>query len=95
MEVYGNQGELFTVASKDIVTRYKGDKTESAVHAAPALAQNQSSSLDYLAAVLHKEIDPAGDLSSLETNMVVAQILDTARESIELGKTVQVKPFPQ
>lgn len=95
MEVYGNQGELFTVAGKDIVTRYKGDKAESAAHAAPALPQNQSNSLDYLAAVLHKQIDPAGDLSSLETNMVVVQILDAARESIKQGKTVTLKPLPQ
>ncbi len=95
MEVYGTGGEIFTVAGKDIVTRYKGEKTESAAHAAPALPQNQSNSLDYLAAVLHKEIDPKGDLSSLETNLAVVQILDAARESIRQGRTVQVKALPQ
>ncbi len=95
MEVYGTGGQFFTVAGKDIITRYKGEKVESAAHPAPALAQNQSNSLDYLAAVLHKEIDPAGDLSSLETNMVVVQILDAARESIKTGKTVTLKPLPQ
>ncbi len=94
MEVYGTGGELFTVAGKDIVTRYKGDKAESAAHPAPALPQNESNSLDYLAAVLHGNIRPAGDLSSLETNLVVVQILDAARDSIKLGKTVQVKALP-
>ena len=94
MEVYGTGGELFTVAGKDIVTRYKGDKTESAARPAPALPQNESNSLDYLAAVLHGELKPDGDLSSLETNLVVVQILDAARESIKLGRTVQVKPLP-
>ncbi|MGI4757970.1 MAG: Gfo/Idh/MocA family protein [Janthinobacterium lividum] len=96
MEVYGNQGTLFTVAAKQIVTRYRGEHGgESPAHDAPALPQNQSNSLDYLAAVLHKEINPAGDLSSLETNMVVVQILDAARESIKQGKTVTLKPLPQ
>ena len=94
MEVYGNKGELFTVAGKDIITRYKGDKTESPAHPAPALPQNQSNSLDYLAAVLHHDIDPKGDLSSLETNMIVVQILDAARTSIQTGKTVALKPLP-
>ena len=94
MEVYGTGGELFTVAGKDIVTRYKGDKAESTAHAAPALPENQSNSLDYLAAVLHKQIDPKGDLSSLETNLVVVQILDAARDSIKQGRTVQVKALP-
>ena len=94
-EVYGTGGELFTVAGKDIVTRYRGEKAESPAHPAPALPQNQSNSLDYLAAVLHKQIDPHGDLSSLETNLVVVQILDAARDSIKQGKTVQVKPLPQ
>jgi glucose-fructose oxidoreductase len=94
MEVYGNKGEFFTVAGNDIVTRYKGEKTESPAHPAPALAQNESNSLDYLAAVLHHEIDPKGDLSSLETNMIVVQILDAARTSIKTGKTVELKPLP-
>jgi glucose-fructose oxidoreductase len=95
MEVYATQGEFFTVAGNNIITRYKGEKVESAAHAAPALAQNQSNSLDYLAAVLHKDINPAGDLSSLETNMIVVQILDAARESIKQGKTITLKPLPQ
>jgi glucose-fructose oxidoreductase len=93
MEVYGNLGELFTVAGNDIITRYKGEKTETPAHPAPALAQNQSNSLDYLAAVLHHDIDPKGDLSSLETNMIVVQILDAARTSIQTGKTVMLKPL--
>ena len=91
MEVYGTGGELFTVGPGDIVTRYKGQKVESAVYPAPALPRNESNSLDYLAAVLHHEIDPKGDLSSLETNVVVVQILDAARRSMKEGRTVEVK----
>jgi len=36
------------------------------------------------------EIHLQGDLSSLETNMVVTQILDAARESARTGKTVKL-----
>ncbi len=95
MEVYGTQGEVFTVAGKDIVTRYKGEKTESPAHPAPALAQNESNSLEYLAAVLHGQIDPTGDLSSLQTNVIVVQILDAARTSAKEGRTVMLTPLPQ
>ncbi|WP_047491429.1 Gfo/Idh/MocA family protein [Terriglobus sp. TAA 43] len=95
MEVYGNGGTMFTVGPGNIISRYKGQKVESAIYPAPNLPQNQSNSLDYLAAVLHHQIDPKGDLSSLETNMVVVQILDAARTSIKEGKTITLKPLPQ
>jgi hypothetical protein len=41
------------------------------------------------------EIQPKGDLSSLDTNIVVMQILDAARESAWLGRTIEIKPLPQ
>ena len=43
-----------------------------------------------LAAVLRGQLDPKGDLSSLDTNIVVMQILDAARESARTGKTVRL-----
>ena len=61
--------------------------------AAPALPESRSNSLGYLAAVLHGEIKPEGDLSSLDTNMVVMQILDAARTSAASGRTVALKPL--
>jgi hypothetical protein len=48
-----------------------------------------------LAAVLRGELKPQGDLTALDTNVVVMQILDAARESAHTGKTVEVKPLPQ
>jgi glucose-fructose oxidoreductase len=41
--------------------------------------------------VLNGKITPKGDLSSLDTNIVVMQILDAARESVRTGKTVHLK----
>jgi glucose-fructose oxidoreductase len=93
MEVYGVNGTIFTVAADHIRTRYKDDKVETE-SAAPPLAPEHATSLDYLAAVLHHQIDPKGDLSSLETNMIVVQILDAARRSAKTGQTIPLKPLP-
>lgn len=44
------------------------------------------------AAVIHKEITlPQYDLSSLENNMIVMEILDAARLSAKKGKAVKMK----
>ncbi len=94
MEVYGATGYVITVASSDLRTRYQGEKTESQ-KAAPSLPDDQKDSLSYLAAVLHGQIKPQGDLSALDTNIVVMQILDAARTSAQTGRTVTLKPLPQ
>ncbi|MEG9436168.1 Gfo/Idh/MocA family oxidoreductase [Edaphobacter sp. HDX4] len=94
MEVYGATGYLITVGPGGVRTRYKGEKTE-ATSTAPALPADQRDSLSYLAAVLHGQVKPEGDLSSLDTNMIVMQILDAARTSARTGRTVELKPLPQ
>jgi glucose-fructose oxidoreductase len=94
MEVYGSTGYVITVASNDLRTRYRGEKAESQ-KTAPPLPANQSNSLSYLAAVLHGEIKPDGDLTSLDTNLIVMQILDAARTSAQTGRTIALKPLPQ
>jgi predicted dehydrogenase len=94
MEVYGVGGTAVTVGPAGIRTRFKGQKEETAA-TSPALPDSRSNSLGYLAAVLHGQIKPDADLSSLETNMVVMQILDAARTSAATGRTVTLKPLPQ
>ena len=94
MEVYGVNGTATTVAADHLRVRYRGEKAESEI-TAPPLPQNRKDSLDYLAAVLRGQIKPDGDLSALDTNMVVMQILTAARESIQTGRTVEIKPLPQ
>jgi glucose-fructose oxidoreductase len=94
MEVYGVTGYVITVAANDLRTRYKGEKAESQ-SPAPPLPANESNSLAYLAAVLHGQIKAQGDLSALDTNLVVMQILDAARTSAKTGRTVELKPLPQ
>jgi glucose-fructose oxidoreductase len=94
MEVYGSAGYAITVAADHLRVRYRGQDVESQLTAAP-LQQPRRDSLHYLAAVLHGEIKPDGDLSSLETNMVVMQILDAALRSAQTSKTISLAPLPQ
>lgn len=94
MEVYGNAGYAITVGADKLRVRYRGQEAESQLTASP-LQQPHRDSLHYLAAVLHGEIKPDGDLSSLETNLVVMQILDAALRSAQTGKTITLTPLPQ
>jgi glucose-fructose oxidoreductase len=89
MEVYGATGYAITVASDQMRIRHQHDSHESTV-TAPALPEPESTSLNYLAAVLRGDIKPQGDLSALDTNVVVMQILDAARESVRTGRTIHL-----
>jgi glucose-fructose oxidoreductase len=96
MEVYGNAGYAITVGADRVRVRYRGEKAEpDAPLTAPPLPELQRDSLSYLAAVLRGHLQPDGDLSSLETNVVVMQILDAARRSAQTGKTAVLSPLPQ
>ena len=94
MEVYGTGGYAITVGPEGLRVRYRGQNAESQVTAAP-LAKAESNSLSYLTGVLRGQIDPGGDLSSLETNIVVVQILDAGRRSAQTGRTVEIAPLPK
>ena len=87
MEVYGKTGYAITVKRDDLRVREKGEQAERMVHAKP-LSAPEDDSLRYLAAVVHKQIQPAG-LSALDTNLVVTEILDSARQSAETGRTIR------
>ena len=96
MEVYGNAGYAITVGADRVRVRYRGDKAEQDPPlTAPPLSGAQRDSLSYLAAVLRGHVQADGDLSSLETNVVVMQILDAARRSAQSGKTITLTPLPQ
>jgi predicted dehydrogenase len=94
MEVYGTAGYAITVGPDHLRVRYRGQDTESPM-TAPPLAKAESNSLNYLASVLHGHTDPDHDLSSLDTNIIVMQILEAARRSAQSGKTVMVAPLPE
>jgi glucose-fructose oxidoreductase len=90
MEVYGSTGYVITVKRDDVRVRRPGEKEEQTT-AAPKVLPPYDDSLTYLRAVVVDGAKPDG-LSSLETNVIVTEILDAARESAKTGKTVRIKP---
>jgi glucose-fructose oxidoreductase len=89
MEVYGATGYVITVASDEVRVRHEHDSSERKTDA-PSLPSQRADSLSYLSAVLRGEIEPRGDQSALDTNVVVMQVLDASRESARTGKTVRL-----
>jgi predicted dehydrogenase len=87
MEVYGSTGYAITVGTDRLRLRH-AHETDERMTTAPSLAPTEDSSLSYLAAVLSGRIESKGDLSALDTNVVVMQILDAARESVRTGRTI-------
>ncbi len=94
MEVYGTTGTMTTVGPSKVLTRLR-PATSASQADAPVLPAAQAGSLAYLAAVLRGQVQDHGDLSALDTNLVVMQILDAARTSAQTGRTITLQPLPQ
>jgi len=90
MEVYGATGYAITVGPDQLRLRHEHDHEEQ-LTTAPHLATDESNSLDYLAAVLSGRVKDQGDLSALDTNVVVMQILDAARTSAREGRAIKLE----
>ena len=88
MEVYGQTGYAITV-KRDAVRVRLAKQDEKLLDAKP-LESQESDSVNYLRAVVLDGMQPRG-LSSLETNMIVTEILDAARQSAATGKTIQLQ----
>ena len=89
VEVYGRTGQAKTIGRDTLEIRKASDKEPQKVQS-KALVPPMDDELRYLTAVVGGEIKPDGP-GSLETNIVVAEILDAARESAKSGKTVKLK----
>ena len=87
MEVYGQTGYAITVERDKL--RVRLPKQEEKLEESKPLDTRESNSVDYLRAVVLDGMPPQG-LSSLETNMIVTEILDAARQSAATGKTVRL-----
>jgi predicted dehydrogenase len=90
MEVYGATGYAITVAADKVRLRREHDSDER-LTTTSSLSSPYNNSLSYLAAVVRGQLVPRGDLTALDTNIVVMQILDAARESARTGKTVRLE----
>lgn len=89
VEVYGKTGEVKTLGRDTMEVRKAGDEEAQKV-TAKALMPPMDDELKYLRAVAMGEVKPEGP-GTLEINVVVAEILDAARESARTGKTVKIE----
>lgn len=87
MEVYGQTGYVITVANDDLRVRLKG-KDEQRETGKPLVAPFNDS-LSELKAVVLDGVTPDAP-SSLETNVIVSEILDAARKSAKEGRTIKL-----
>lgn len=94
MALYGTKGSAVTVGPDQLRVRYEGEM-QSTLLTPPPLAAPQDDSLHYLVAVLRGQLIPKGDLTALDTNIIVMQILSAARDSARTGKTILLKPLPE
>jgi predicted dehydrogenase len=85
MEVYGQKGYAITVGRDALRVRLPNQQ-ETSTDAKP-LEKTKEDSVSYLRAVLLGGLKPEGQ-SSLQTNVIVTEILDVARKSAATGKTV-------
>jgi glucose-fructose oxidoreductase len=92
-EVYGTAGYAIAVNPTQLRERVSEASPEVSL-TTPPLPSPEDTSLHYLAAVVRGELQPHGDLTALDTNVVVMQILDAARQSARTGKTVTLHPLP-
>ena len=89
--VYGERGYACALDGSRLRVRVgESDETQTETSAPPAPLDDPFA---YLAAVVRGEITPApDDLSSLELNLVVMEILDAALESARTGRRVELDP---
>ena len=87
MEVYGQKGYAITVGRDSVRVRLP-EKEEISADSKP-LEKTKEDSVSYLRAVLLGGLKAEGQ-SSLETNVIVTEILAAARQSAATGKTVSL-----
>ena len=94
MEIHGLTGTIFSDNRNNLRVRLAEgyDGFEEEVVTLDERASPFDDPFSYFAAVIRDKVPPSVyDLSSLENNMIVMEILDAARESAEKGKSIQLK----
>ncbi len=94
MEIHGLRGTIFSDNRNQLRVRIAEgyDGFEEAQMTLEERASPYDDPFSYFAAVIDGEIQPPSfDLSSLENNMIVMEILDAARKSAKEGKRVDLK----
>lgn len=90
MEVFGETGYIQAVDPQTLRIKEKEQAPYSTKTAAP-FPETFRNHLNYLSALLSKQITGKDDLSSLENNLIVVRILEAAKASAKSGKRVPLK----
>jgi predicted dehydrogenase len=90
MEIYGQTGSIHALDRSNMRIRLSEKEPEKLTKATD-MSGSYIDPFAYLAAVVRGEIQSTDDLSSLQNNMVVVEILEAARKSAKEGKTVFLK----
>jgi predicted dehydrogenase len=83
LEVFGTKGYLHALNGSTLQERNK-DNYENVLVKPAAYTNN----IQYLSDVLNGKLDPGHDLSSLENNLIVVRILESALKSAREGKRI-------
>ncbi len=85
LEVFGTRGYLHALNANEVVQREKD--VYFGIPVKPAVYSNN---IQYLSAILSGKLDPGQDLSSLENNVIVVRILESALQSAREGKKISL-----
>ena len=88
IQVYGKTGYVKTEQRDRVLVRRK-DEHEAQEQTAAAIPSPDDDEIAYLRAVVLEHRKPEGP-TSLETNVIVMEILDAARESAHTGRTIRI-----
>lgn len=92
IEIYGKTGYIINKDRREMKILYNEEQAEHINRQAEPRPAPFDDPFAYLAAVVGGEITPEpADLSALENNLVVMEILDAAIRSAKNGKTIQLK----
>jgi predicted dehydrogenase len=92
IQVYGQTGYIKTVGRAQVRVRREGEREEHESAAKPIGSPNDDP-IAYLRSIVLEGKKPEGP-SSLETNLIVMEILDAARQSAATGKTIHLAGHP-
>jgi predicted dehydrogenase len=90
MAVYGAKGYMTQDTPTQVSVRLPGEDHETSRELEWRAAPYRNE-FTYLAAVVRGDVDPAGSLSGLDTNVTVVEILDAARESARTGARIKLR----
>ena len=89
MDVYGRTGYVKTILHEEVEVRREGEAQAHVIKAKPVPAPDDDP-LHFLEAVIQGRVSEEGTLSGLNTNVIVSEILDAARQSARTGRTINL-----